>query len=43
MGKLVSYEATMGCDELRDMSRDEIVGAPPRPYIDDQRVIPYKS
>jgi hypothetical protein len=28
----------MGCDELRDMSRDEIVGAPPQPYIDDHIV-----
>ena len=33
MRGLMSYEVVVGCDEI-------IVGVPPRPYIDDKRVIP---
>jgi hypothetical protein len=32
----MSYEVVMGCFEMRY----QIVGAPPRPYIDDHGVIP---
>jgi hypothetical protein len=36
MRVLMSYEVVMGCLEMRYM----FAGIPPRPYIDDQRVIP---
>jgi hypothetical protein len=35
MRGLMSYEMVIGCDEMRCLRRGT-----PRPYIDDQRVIP---